>query len=358
MKTIKIAKIIITFLAAFFLVWILAKNFGLGTLLLLEPKIYSWSSIQEGQIIQRRDRGFLSLKLSGHVGLRAHSVEVAIAQMGKEVILEKDWKLLEASPKWSYFEGTVPVSPGWLKIFARSKGTGYRRANSIQIGIGEVFIVAGQSNALGTAATLFIAKSQKVRVGQVQRNGKIVWKSGDDPQILNGGGSVWPLVGDRLVEQLNVPIGFINVAKSNTSIRDWQPGQKNFQRLLKVIEISKPYGARAILWHQGESDQEMNTDEYYSQLSTLIQKIQKMSKLKIPWMVASTTYAYHGKISEHVKAAQKRTWENHLALQGPDTDVFGELYRRDGVHFNEVGTRQVAKLWFEKIHAAFFSESL
>ncbi len=345
----------ITLLVICFSLVIINNTFGVRTRLFLDTKIHTWSNLQNGQVVQKTGEGKSILQLAGRVGWLAQSVEVAIVSSDVTVIQPKDWKLLDESPKFTQFEGQTSVLSGWIKVFGRSQGIGYRLANGIQVGVGEVFIVAGQSNASGSSKTLFLSKSDNVQSGQVQEDGSILWKHGDDPQIRGGGGSPWPIVGDILAKDLGMPIGFINVARGGSSIRDWQSASDNYKQLIQVIEASKPYGVRAILWHQGESDKGMNSDEYYTRMATLIREVQNASKVNIPWLVAQATYG-SGKISESVRNAQKRLWDDKIALEGPDTDSLAKPYREtlDGVHFNEDGTRQVAQLWLEKIRSAFF----
>ena len=333
-----------------FLVW--TNSFGLRTALYLDTKIHSLN-IQDGQVVQRSGQSYLNI--SGRVGLLADSIEVALLTPDKKWISENDWIDLDSSPNLTHFEGKIAYpSEGWIKIFSRSQGYGYRLANAIQVGIGEVFIIAGQSNASGGSETLFISQSNQVRTGQMQEDHSILWKQGDDPQIRGGGGSPWPLVGDLLVKTLDIPVGFINVAVGGSSIKEWEQGSQNFQGLIRAIEAYKPSGVRAILWHQGETDQGMTLEEYYTRLSKLIIDCQKV--YKIPWMVAQATYA-DDNISESVRKAQKRIWDEGLAFEGPDTDVLGRTYRdQTQVHFNEAGTHLAAKLWFEKIQSVFFKK--
>ena len=345
------------FLASLISSLILTNTYDLRTLLYLDRKIHSWTNIQDGQIIQRSDRETSNLNLTGRVGLLAKSVDVAVITPDTPIINKDRYINLDKSPFLTDFKGNVSVFPGWIKIFGRSQRGNYHNSNGINIGVGEVFIVAGQSNASGSSKTLFMSQSSHVRCGQLQENDSIVWKQGDDPQILGGGGSPWPIVGDMLNEKLGLPIGFINVAIGGSSIRDWHPEKPYFRRLLKIIEASQPYGIRAILWHQGESDRAMTSDEYYNRLLEIIEKSQKLSQSQrqIPWLVSRASY-FNGKISKSVRDAQKRLWDKNIAFPGPDTDVLQKEYREidDGVHFNEIGTRQVAQMWFEKINDALF----
>jgi hypothetical protein len=266
-----------------------------------------------------------------------------------------EWMDLDKNPYGTFFNGLIRIPSGVSTIFLKSR-SGHpfqRNANGFEVSVGEVFIVAGQSNASGSSNALFIPSSAQVRTGQFQEDGTLVWKHGADPQVMGGGGSVWPLVGDQLYQKLGVPIGFINVAVGATSITEWQPSDENFQQLVKAIKSIKPGGPRAILWHQGESDHRMSAEQYNELLSNLIKKTEEETNMKIPWVVAQASY-YNGKVSGAVRLGQKRTWQMPEVFEGPDTDGLDSLYRHDNIHFNEAGTRAAALLWTEKISDAFF----
>ncbi len=330
---------------------VLRDRFCLGT------KIYSWD-IQDGQVIQRSDGERTVVSLLGRCGIRAKSVEVCVMPPARaqDPVRPEDWVSLDAAPKMSRFAGNVQVQDGWSRIFGRSHGEGFRSANSLMLGAGEVFLVAGQSNASGSSSTLFQATSDDVRKGQVQADGSLRWMRGDDPQIRGGGGSHWPLTGDLLVQKLGVPVGWINVAEGGSSIRKWEPGSANFNRLVKAMKAAGPNGARAVLWAQGESDGHMSTEEYRDRLVQIIKSARDRSDVDIPWMVAVSTY--NGRVtSESVRTAQRQLCLDGTVICGPDTDRLAEARYREGplfVHFNEAGTRELAVGWFEAIDQNIF----
>ena len=338
-----------------------SEFWNISDALYLNTKVHFFSNIQDGQVVQRPGKGALLIRLSGKIGLLARSLQSVIVAAPSNHISENDWKELDSSPTGTNFSGEVLAFPGWQKIYLRSKGAlGYRIMDDIEMGVGEVFIVAGQSNAAGASADLFMTESTHVRSAYLDRGGHVRWKRGDDPQIQGGGGSVWPLVGDRLQKELQVPIGFINVAVGSTKIKQWEAGSKNFKGLMNAIKSAEPYGVRAVLWQQGESDIGTTTEEYYNQLAVIIKETQSLShsKTKIPWLVATSSY-YPVGLWEPVRIAQQKICQDGLAFEGPDTDSLGLEYRQErpvseAVHYNEAGLREAANLWYQKIMKAFF----
>ncbi len=332
---------------------------GLRTALFLDTKIHRWN-LQSGQVLQRPAEGNLSVQLTGRVGWLSRRVDVAIASPQQQTLRPQDWQVLDPAPHNTYFKGSVNLPPGWVKVFGRSHGQKSRRTNAMALGVGEVFIIAGQSNAVGSSKTLTLTTSTDVRTGQFQEDGSVLWKPGDDPQVAGAGGSPWPLVGQALVQELGVPVAFINVATGSSSIQDWQPGSKNLQKLFRALDLCEPYGVRAILWHQGERDRRLRTEDYYRYISRMIQAVRQRSPVTatLPWLVAQATYA-KGKTAPAIARAQQQLWQQGLALPGPNTDVLQADYRQasDQVHFNEMGNREVAKLWLEKINTAFFAQA-
>lgn len=325
---------------------------GLRTALHLDTKIHSLSSIQDGQIIQRAFTDPLTpLHLSGRVGFLASEVEVAASTASvSNAISDAEWLPLDKALRGTVFDGQIALPAGWHWLHLRSIGDGGRLANPVHVGIGEVFVVAGQSNAAGSSTTLFAPAISWVRNAQMGRDGKPLWKSGADPQVPGGGGSVWPIVGDLLAEYMKGPVGFINTSVGASSVRDWQPGSEAFESLVRAIKEAGPSGPRAVLWHQGESDGDLDQESYYRLLRRVIEETHQRIGRSVPWLVANASYV-QGETAPQVRRAQQRLWQEGWALPGPDTDLLTAPLREwpDGVHFNERGTRRAALAWFQNI---------
>jgi hypothetical protein len=151
------------------------------------------------------------------------------------------------------------------------------------------------------------------------------WQLADDPQPgvadRSEGGSFWPAFGDAMYERYGVPIGVAATGFGGTSVNQWQPDGDLFPWMMRRVQQLGPLGFRALLWHQGESDVEMASDEYYAKLNHVIQSSRDQAGWYVPWFVAQASYHNPEKPRfESVRNAQSRLWQDGLALAGPDTD--------------------------------------
>ena len=130
------------------------------------------------------------------------------------------------------------------------------------IGVGEVFIIAGQSNSANAGI-----QRQTPSDSRVSAWGKRGWQFASDPQPIatGNGGSPWPLLGDLLATRYDMPIGFISVGLGGTKVEQWLPRSTDkFDRIVMALNEVGPQGARALLWHQGESDVGIEKEKYIS----------------------------------------------------------------------------------------------
>ncbi len=290
------------------------------------------------------------------------------------------WQTLPVDAASHKFEAKVEVPAGGWFRFEGEDGTGATSAVE-KFGVGEVFIVAGQSNSANHGS-----EPQKPESGRVSSFDGKGWRLSDDPQpgASGKGGSFMPSFGDALVKRFDVPVGLIAVGVGSTSVREWLPtgirfkqntstgaGVKavggefesngyNFGKLTKPMKDLGLGGFRAVLWHQGESDagqarsgkpadRQISGDQYLEFMEQLIRRSRNVAAWPVPWFTAQVTY--HGEndpADEEFRTAQKRVWDKGLAWPGPDTDALRAEYR-SGVHFNPKGLRKHGELWAEKV---------
>jgi predicted phosphodiesterase len=273
---------------------------------------------------------------------------------------------------------------GWYGLEVRDSRTPDHRSQVVQFGVGEVFVVAGQSNSGNYGE---VKQSTQTGLVSAYDFGNKKWQLAVDPQPGAGGrgGSIMPLLGDLLVREFEMPIGIIAYGQGGTSVREWLPQGSRFpnpptvenkvrkinddewESLGKIypgfIERMKAFGKngfRAVLWHQGESDanqkdptRTLSGPLYEKYLTQLILKTRTDLEWDVPWFVAQATYHVPGDESDpNIRAAQANLWKNGVAFQGPDTDQLkGKLRERDGqgVHFSGPGLEVHADAWFEKV---------
>ncbi|MEB3222795.1 MAG: sialate O-acetylesterase [Candidatus Sericytochromatia bacterium] len=255
---------------------------------------------------------------------------------------------------WGTFRGALPLAPGWNLVAARAfQGVHPTWTGTWQVGVGEVFLVAGQSNAVGASAQLFRA-SEHVRAGDLQPDGTLRWRSGDDPQSPFGGGSPWPELGRLIAAHTRTPVGFINVGQGGTHVGEWAVGTPLHTRLVRALEATRPHGVRAVLWQQGETSRsgipEADDRDYHDTLAAVIADTHRVAGMpQAPWFVARVGHTGFAPHRGH-RQAQERLWREGLALPGPDLDDLGAPWREaDHVHFNGRGQVEVARRWFQAL---------
>ncbi|MFN9718973.1 MAG: hypothetical protein ACK58L_09790, partial [Planctomycetota bacterium] len=125
------------------------------------------------------------------------------------------------------FAGRIQIPAGWWQLFVRCREaeTTLATGKLTNIGVGEVFVVAGQSYATNTNDERLVVTDAARRISAFDLSADR-WQIANDPQPTpdgSDGGSIWPPIGDMLVAELRVPVGFVNVAVGGTSSQQWLP---------------------------------------------------------------------------------------------------------------------------------------
>ncbi len=339
----------------------------------------------------------LTTPLDYQVTQRSHRTEgrIAVAGTRKDALGTRlEVRLVDQQGKgdWQKFDGdnesfstSLPaVAGGWYRLEARLMKDGKVVAEQTveHVGVGEVFLVAGQSNSAN-----YGEEKQSVKSGQVSSFDGATWRLAHDPQRGAGGngGSFMPPLGDALAAKFGVPIGFIPIGIGATSVREWLPAGVPFPQPPTIIgRVTKrpdgtwdckgaayanliarekqfgPRGFRAVLWHQGESDANQKDQTrtlpgnlYQAYLTRIIQDSRQAAGWPVPWFVAQVSYHVPGdEASADIREAQAALWKSGVALAGPDSDALKSEWRQSngkGVHFSGPGLREHAARWAERI---------
>ncbi|NBR83947.1 MAG: hypothetical protein EBS84_08945 [Proteobacteria bacterium] len=342
----------------------------------------SLSSPVDFQVIQRTTQAKGTITLAGQMTKRTDAIlEARISADSKP----GEWRKLAAAFTDNAFAAQLETAVGgWYRLEVRvvADGQTVGQVAVEHVGVGEVFVVAGQSNSANHGS-----EKQTTKTGRVASFDGKVWRLSNDPQpgASGGGGSFLPPLGDALAQRFNVPIGFAACGIGATSVREWLPKGARFpnpptiesrvQRLPGGEWESKGQafdlfttrtkalglrGFRAVLWHQGESDANQRDTSrtlagklYREYLEQLIQESRKVIGWKAPWFVAQVSYHVPGdEASPDIRAAQASLWQDQIALEGPDSDALKSEWRENGgkgVHFSGAGLREHAARWAEKV---------
>lgn len=336
------------------------------------------------QIVQRGSKDKGKIIVAGKLETTKAEIGAIEARLTGNGI-KGDWQKLLSTPKGESFRGALEAPTGaWYSVEVRAldQNAPFISSSVAHVGVGEVFVIAGQSNSANHAEEKLKPKSDKI----VAFDGKN-WKAANDPQpgASGGGGSFIPPFADAIAERFNVPVGIVATGVGASSIREWLPekttfpnpptllGNVNklesgeweskgiiFQRLVTKLQPLGNQGFRAVLWHQGESDanqadptRTLKGELYQKYLEQLIRESRREVGWDFPWFVAQVSYHSPADTgSEDIRMAQKALWNNNTALEGPDSDKLGSEYRDGngkGVHFNGKGQREHAVRWVQKV---------
>jgi|GEM_PF-182582 len=303
--------------------------------------------------------------------------EVRVVDQEGTTIVE--WKMISTVPNDRYLNTKITVPQGgWYTAEIRNAMNSTEQIRSKPFGVGDVYLVAGQSNSANYGSVRTKPAHDKV----VAFDGR-QWHPAADPLpgAAGGQGSFMPALGDLLFEREGVPIGFAAVGVGGTSVREWLPRGSRFERqpttgancwphadggfestgelfnrLSERLVHFGPNGIKGVLWHQGESDagqeragypgeRQIRGSDYREYMEGLINRSRIMAGWDVPWFVALTTYHSEADASdEEFRQAQRDTTKISNVHLGADTDQLRAEYR-DGVHFNARGLKAHAELW-------------
>ena len=312
-------------------------------------------SPRDWQVFQRTTLKEGPIVLSGTTRPEADRVEYRISGNSIDVPLPDDWRQASFSQNTGTFcVGMSFPAGGWYNLEIRAfQGTKALAEKTVEhFGVGEVFLGAGQSNA--TNCGQFPIRQHSGRVASFSG---AHWQPADDPQpgVADGslGGSFWPAFGDALAARFSVPIGVASTGFGGTSVDQWQPEGELFRWMMRRVWQLGPAGFRGLLWHQGESDVEKTAEEYYRKLKRVILESKSQAGWEFPWFVAQASYHDPDHPSFPApRKAQKRLWDERVALRGPDTDTLvGEHRDFDGlgIHFSPKGLKTHGEMWAERV---------
>lgn len=352
---------------------------------LLAPSlIYSQLQITypyQRMVIQRNLNNQGLLEIAGNISIDCDQIEVKLESYNGFPATFINWTALDTNPQNSYFKGTIQVKGGWYKVSARAVKNGQVVATDIlePVGIGEVFLISGQSNAEGNVAfsganrgtsesrviTIdysdiflqedilpyqFTSLSDNKKIGPYQ---KVPW--------------IWAVMAENIVKEYQVPVLLLGAAVGGMGSELWYGSSRGidysvrFGRQVKfpgspygvISRTLKNYvsftGIRAIIWQQGESDRLTSEQDYFRNISYIINQSRVDLQENIPWIIGEssrTPDVYFQVINAQKRLAQ----EVSNCYSGPNTDqLFGPFYRTDGIHFHNQGIIRAGELWFEAI---------
>lgn len=277
-----------------------------------------------------------------------------------------------------FLHTTFSAGTGWYRL--KLTGTA---ANGItdsmvvdRVGVGEVFVVAGNSNAMGLPGLgAKDASSNVISFNALNKtlNNENITVAPDGPmpvprfEPLKSGSNIfpngetswyWGELGDLLFQRWKTPVLFFNTAWAaanadnyrnaasgkdafNLYVGKYWPNKQPYSNIVNTMRyLTSLTGVRAVLWSHGENDAQLgfNETQYFEGIRTLIQNSRKDSGYNLPWYIARNSASNQQRDPYlPVLNAQNRliALPGFNAFQGPYLDTI-QIPRPASAHFENV----------------------
>jgi uncharacterized repeat protein (TIGR01451 family) len=330
-------------------------------------------------VIQRNQANQANVLITGTAPATATTIDVRFVPLVAGQGSVTAWTPVPFLSGSRVFRGFVTATGGWYRLDVRAStgNTVVAQTSVNRVGVGEVFVVAGQSNAVGGFEREPGATDDRVSCVDIRQINRIEeqlypLQFGHASSGSNIGPSqpphIWARLGDKLVGRLNVPVLFLGAAQPATSSTQWQQSAAGtsgsllpYQRLGSVLRsyVART-GMRAVLWHQGEGDIDGSETAYFSNLKYVIGKSREQAGFsRLAWLVSRVSYT-QGATNPGVLMAQNRL-ANEVSdvFNGPATDdlVGSDNRLGDNVHLTGNGLVRFIDRWDQSLSTDFFSRS-
>lgn len=277
--------------------------------------------LAEGQVLQRHGRGGATVKVLGECATSG-LVLATISRAGRDLRGWTERRVGRAAR--GVFRAVLENIPagGPYRLVLQC---GSERARGRRFFVGDVWLLAGQSNMQGVGDMEGAAKPHPlIRVFSMRRE----WRRAEDPLHLpeespdfchSGGRQLSAERGEEvrrtarkgvgpgvffareMLERTGVPQGLIATAHGGTSMAQWDPALKKRggdslygSMLISARATGQPVAG--VLWHQGESDaNEEAAGAYGKRMRALVAAVRRdLRAAGLPWIMVQLAGLYGG----------------------------------------------------------------
>ncbi|TDE12060.1 T9SS type A sorting domain-containing protein [Dyadobacter psychrotolerans] len=284
------------------------------------------------QVQQRNNLGVASISITAYSYFPYSKVEAQLLPEEGNKHPKVEWVFDQQQIQQGFLNTTIQAKTGWYKLKLRGYAANGITDTAIvsRVGVGEVFLVAGNSNAMGIPGLGSKNASGNVvafNATNKMLNQEIITVAPDEPMQLpkftpvisdnlifpSGEASwYWGELGDLLFKKMNTPVLFLNAAWAAANSENYRdaasgkdaynlyvgknwPNRQPYTNLINTIRYFNSWlGARAVLWSHGENDGQLGftEDNYFNNIKTLIENSRRDSGYDLPWFIARNSVSY------------------------------------------------------------------
>lgn len=330
------------------------------------------------QVMQRNALGTASISITAYAHYPYTRIDAALIPIEGNPNAAQEQQFDPKQLAQGFLHTTFNARTGWYRL--KLTGTA---ANGItdsavvdRVGVGEVFLVAGNSNAMGLPGLgAKDASSNVVSFNALNKtlNNENITIAPDGPmppprfEPLKSGSNVfpngetswyWAELGDLLFQRWKTPVLFFNTAWAAANAENYRdaasgkdafnlyvgkfwPNRQPYSNIVNTMRyLTSLTGVRAVLWSHGENDAQLgfNETQYFEGIRTLIQNSRRDSGYNIPWYIARNSASNQQKDPYlPILNAQNRliALPGFNAFQGPYLDTI-QIPRPASAHFENV----------------------
>lgn len=329
-------------------------------------------------VMQRNASGTATITVSAYAHYPYSSVTATLAPIEGNTQPAQDHLFTADQTTQGFLNTTFAASTGWykLKLIGTAADGIIDSAIVDRVGIGEVFLITGNSNAMGLPGLgSKNATSNVISFNATNKtlNHENITVAPDGPMpapqftvlthenliFPNGETSwYWGELGDMLFKKWKTPVLFFNAAWAaanaenyrdaasgkdayNLYVGKYWPNRQPYSNIVNTMRyMTASTGIRAVLWSHGENDAQLGfkEEDYFNGIKTLIQNSRRDAGYQVAWYLARNS-ASNSKPDPYLPVlnAQNRliTTSGLNVFQGPYLDTI-QIPRPVSGHFENV----------------------
>lgn len=337
--------------------------------------------LADWQVLQRRD-GQAKVHLEGEWQLEPGAIKAGVRSVTPSfrVLMEQDQSLVLPWTPCTRQTGDM-ICGGWEADFALPQGGPYRVETCldavsaasgdhwmfrgdirVHIGVGDLFCMAGQSNAAGYAKGVAFDPPD-VRVHLLRNSGH--WDMAAHPMndatdaadCVNApmgitGTSPFLSFGRRYADYTGLPVGLIQAAQGGSPMKRWDDTRDGDLLRGMLEKLQDCGGVRAVVWYQGCADaNEADAAIYAESFAHMVDVVRKAEGWCVPFFTMQLnkfTLQEDGASWAAIKEAQRQA---ALTIESVWLLPTATLPMSDEVHNSALGNVALGEMLARQIHS-------